>query len=124
MNRVALVLVVGSVLLSSRAQFALTAGRRARAATVGDTVPPAFAMLAGAFGHPLVWLGLLLYAASAVVWLLVLARLDVSLAYPFVALGFIVTSALGWLVFGEQLGAQRIAGTLIIAVGVVVLARS
>jgi hypothetical protein len=39
--------------------------------------------------------GLGLYALGAILWLLVLARVDVSLAYPFVGLGFILTMALG-----------------------------
>jgi hypothetical protein len=41
--------------------------------------------------------GLGIYALGAILWLLVLARVDVSLAYPFVGLGFILTMALGGL---------------------------
>ena len=69
-------------------------------------------------------LGLGIYFASAAVWLLVLARVDVSLAYPFVGLGFVVTMLLAWAVHGEVLSTGRIAGTLMICAGVVVLARS
>jgi multidrug transporter EmrE-like cation transporter len=67
---------------------------------------------------------LLIYFLSAGVWLFVLARVDVSLAYPFVGLGFILTMLLGWLIRGEILSVNRVAGTALIVMGVVLLARS
>lgn len=71
-----------------------------------------------------VLLGLTTFALSACLWLLVLARVDVSLAYPFVGLGFIVTMVLAVLILKEPLSIARIAGTLLIVVGVVVISRS
>lgn len=62
--------------------------------------------------------GLGLYALSAIVWLFVLARADLSLAYPFVGIGFIVTMLLGWVILGETLGAARLIGTLLVVGGV------
>lgn len=67
--------------------------------------------------------GLSLYALSAAVWLLVLTRVELSLAYPFVGIGFIITMLLGWWLLDDVMGVQRVAGTLLIAVGVVVVAR-
>jgi multidrug transporter EmrE-like cation transporter len=74
--------------------------------------------------EPFVLFGLLLYGVGAAVWLLVLARLDVSVAYPFVGLGFILTMALGYLLLNEPVGALRLVGTCLVAVGVVLVARS
>ena len=67
---------------------------------------------------PTVWVGLFLYAFSALVWLFVLARVDVSVAYAFVALGFLLTMALGFLLLGEPLTLQKVAGTLLVVLGV------
>lgn len=67
--------------------------------------------------------GLSLYFLSALVWLMVLSRVQVSFAYPFVAMGFVLTMVLGWLVMGDTVGTQRIAGTLLISLGVVLIAR-
>ena len=39
-----------------------------------------------------------LYCLGALVWLVVLARADVSYAYPFLGLGFILTMLVGWCV--------------------------
>jgi multidrug transporter EmrE-like cation transporter len=69
-------------------------------------------------------LGLFVYFSSAVVWLLVLSKIDVSLAYPFVGLGFILTAILGWLIRGEELSLTRILGTALIISGVFLVARS
>lgn len=66
--------------------------------------------------------GFFLYGLGAVIWLFVLARLDVSIAYPFVALGFLLTMALGCLVFGEALTLRKVIGTLVVAVGIYLVA--
>ena len=67
---------------------------------------------------PTVWLGLFLYGFSAMVWLFVLARLDVSVAYAFVALGFLLTMALGCLLLGEPFTLRKLAGTLAVMAGI------
>lgn len=68
--------------------------------------------------------GLTLYVLSTLVWLSVLAKLDLSVAYPFVGLGFIATMFLGMLVLGEQVTPIRVAGTLLIFAGCALVARS
>jgi drug/metabolite transporter (DMT)-like permease len=65
-----------------------------------------------------------LYVGGALVWLVVLTRVEVSLAYPFVAMGFVLTLILGWWLQGDSIGLMRVAGTLLIAAGVVLVARS
>lgn len=74
--------------------------------------------------NPWVLGGLGLYALSAVIWLFVLARLDLSIAYPFVGLGFVITMVMGALLFGESLSLYRVLGTLLVCAGVVLVARS
>lgn len=68
-------------------------------------------------------IGLALYACGALVWLLVLAREELSFAYPFVGIGFIFTMLFGWWIMGDALSVQRLVGTLLIAAGVVLVAR-
>jgi multidrug transporter EmrE-like cation transporter len=53
-----------------------------------------------------------------VVWLFVLARVDVSVAYAFVALGFFLTMTLGVLLLGEALTLAKVAGILLVVFGV------
>jgi len=67
--------------------------------------------------------GLMLYALGAIVWLGVLARWDVSKAYPMVGLGFGLTVAIGFLL-GEQVTLLRIIGVILICTGVFLISRS
>jgi multidrug transporter EmrE-like cation transporter len=73
-----------------------------------------------------IWIicGITLYFLSAVVWLFVLARVEVSFAYPFVGLGFILTLLLGKVVMGDAVTMSRVMGTLFVAVGVFMIARN
>jgi drug/metabolite transporter (DMT)-like permease len=119
-----LTLICSSVMLSALAQLVLKTGMS------GEQVQRVLAQ-----GKQLdaVWIvasnihviaGLSLYAFGAILWLLVLAQTDVSFAYPFVGLGFILTVLLGWLVLHEPVGITRFTGTLLIAIGVYLVSRS
>ena len=119
-----MLLIVANVAMTSFAQIVLKAGMGTpevvRALAGGFRLPA----LATVFLNPWVVIGLSLYGGAAVVWLLVLSRVEVSLAYPFVGLGFVMTMLLAWGFLGESVTVTRIAGTLLIAVGVLVLAKS
>lgn len=65
-----------------------------------------------------------MYSISAIVWLMVLAKLDISLAYPFVGLVFILTMLLGFFVLREPVGIIRIIGTLLVVAGVMLVSRT
>jgi multidrug transporter EmrE-like cation transporter len=54
----------------------------------------------------------------------VLARLDLSLAYPFVAVGLVVTCLLGVVVFGEPSNYLKLSGIVLVAVGVLMVGLS
>lgn len=116
MKAVPLALAVFCVLLSSAAQIALKRGM----------APPPGADLSGTYAHaltsPMVWLGLGLYGLSTLLWLWVLSRLDVSLAYPLVSLGFVVTMAVGVLWLGEPFSWVRVGACTLIVIGVCLLA--
>ena len=124
MNRTVVFLIAVSVLMSSLAQIVLKAGMSTQSVATSLSGGLKWSAAASVATSPLVLVGLGIYFASAVVWLLVLARVQVSLAYPFVGLGFIVTMILGWLVHGDSLTPARVVGTLLIAMGVFVLSRS
>jgi len=125
MKIIDLSLILTSVALSSGAQFALKLGASApqvRAAISGGG-SLTDRMLAFAT-TPMLVLGLTIYAVSAFTWILVLSKLDLSFAYPFVGLGFIMTFAAGTLLLGESVSGARVAGTFLIAFGAILVARS
>lgn len=114
-----MLLVATSVGMSALAQTLLKMGAVSAAPAAGA----ANALWAYATS-PHILAGFALYGLGAVVWIFVLARLPLSVAYPFVGLGFIATMLLGGLVLGESLSAMRIAGTLMVAAGCVMVAMS
>ena len=68
--------------------------------------------------------GLALYGIGTVLWLAVLARTELSQAYPFVGLGFVLTAALGHLVFNETLSPVRLCGTAMIIAGIFLVSQT
>ena len=61
--------------------------------------------------------------AWSVLWLLVLRKVPLNLAYPFVALAFIFVPVLGHYLLGEPLRLQSLLGAALIGLGVWVSVR-
>jgi drug/metabolite transporter (DMT)-like permease len=85
------------------------------------TLPPVFMRAATNFN---VLLGLVCYGMGFLVWLIVLAKADVSYAYPMISLGYVFTAILAKVLFGEAVTLTRMAGILITCLGVFIIARS
>ena len=68
--------------------------------------------------------GLACYVVSVGFWIVALSRVEVSLAYPMLSLGYVVNAVAAWYLFGEALGPARFAGIAIILVGVLVISRT
>jgi multidrug transporter EmrE-like cation transporter len=117
-------LILLSVALSALAQVVLKLGMSGAAVSRALAEGGASHVALAVASEWRVLAGLALYLASAGAWLFVLARLQVSAAYPFVGLGFVLTLLLGWWWLGDTLSASRVVGTLLVAAGVVLIARS
>jgi multidrug transporter EmrE-like cation transporter len=70
------------------------------------------------------WLSFLCYGTSILLWIVVLSGVEVSYAYAFSSLGFVLVAIMGAVFLKEQVSVIRIAGILIICFGVVLVARS
>jgi multidrug transporter EmrE-like cation transporter len=68
--------------------------------------------------------GLFCYVVSVAIWMLVLSRVDVSYAYPFLSVGYVVTTIIGYAYFQEAISMYRLLGVALICIGVVFVARS
>ncbi len=69
-----------------------------------------------------VLIGLALYAISAVSWLVVLSNVDLSYAYPFMGLTYVLMMFVTKYTFGEVIPVWRWIGAFVIFVGVVISA--
>ena len=74
--------------------------------------------------NPYILSGLASYVISVAVWLLVLARVEVSYAYPFLSVGYVVVTLMGYFIFQENLPWMRVVGIAVIIVGVLLLSQS
>ena len=117
-------LALGCVLMTAAAQICLKVGVSGSSLQAELGVGNTQAFLLRALISPWVIAGLALYAISTVLWLLVLGRVDVSYAYPFVSLGFAFTALYGYLVLNEPMGAFRVAGIALIITGVALVSKS
>ena len=112
-------LIVGGVGLNAIAQLLLKAGVR----PLGVLRLEWASACAVAFQWPIA-AGLACYTVSVVLWIVALSRMDVSVAYPMLSLGYVVNALAAWWLFDEALGSARIGGIALILVGVYLLARS
>lgn len=116
-------LVMTGVLLNAVAQLALKASV-SETGIINLDLQSLFTTAGSLVSNLWLWLGLLCYAVSVVVWLLALSRVDVSIAYPMLSVGYVVNAIAAWQLFGEPLNIGKVVGIGIIIVGVYVLARS
>jgi multidrug transporter EmrE-like cation transporter len=71
-----------------------------------------------------IMLGFLLAGIGAIIYLLVLSKNDFGVVFPVLgALGFLVLPLISWLVLNEAISLGRIFGTVIIAIGMLIVAR-
>jgi multidrug transporter EmrE-like cation transporter len=118
-----LALILTGVLLNAAAQLLLKAGSRA-VAGMAFRLDNAGALFERMALNPPILAGLTCYAVSVVVWVMALSRVDVSVAYPMLSIGYVVNALAAWLLFSEQLSATRIIGMGVIIVGCWLVARS
>jgi len=73
---------------------------------------------------PWVFLGLSTFVISMASHLYVLSKVELSFAYPFLSLAYVLVAVFAYFVFREDLNALRIAGIGLICVGTVLIAQS
>ncbi|MDY7578345.1 4-amino-4-deoxy-L-arabinose transferase [Herbaspirillum sp. RTI4] len=68
--------------------------------------------------------GLTCYVLSVGVWIIGLSRVDVTIAYPLLSIGYVINAIGAWYFLGEAVSVQRLLAIAVIIVGVVLLTRS
>lgn len=124
MRRGTLVLILLSVTLSACAQVLFKLGVSGVMARGGMTGASRLSQMLAFLLSPGVIGGLTLYGIGTVLWLVVLSGTELSQAYPFVGLGFILTALFGYLFFQDTLNSTRLIGTLLVVAGIVLVAHS
>ncbi len=73
---------------------------------------------------PYLYGGFACVATGAAFWIAAISRADLSWAYPMLALGYVIVLVLSAAFLGERITLPRLIGTALIAIGVVLVARS
>ncbi len=123
MNLITFIIALASVSLNALAQIAL----RKTMLTLGQMPSE----LSGYFNLALnllsnIWfmLGMGCYVISIGLWMVVLGKAEVSLAYPLLSVGYILTAVIGYFFMGENVNLIRIIGLTFICVGIIIISRS
>lgn len=74
--------------------------------------------------NPFLILGFACYGLSIITWMAALSRTEVSFAYPFLSLGYVLVLLFGYYFFNETIDMWKIFGVFFILVGVVMIAKS
>ena len=74
--------------------------------------------------NPWVFLGLTTGVVSMASHLIVLSKVELSFAYPFLSLAYVVVAAYAYYVFKEDVNSLRIAGIGLICIGTILISRS
>ena len=73
--------------------------------------------------NPFVVAGLVGFFISMLIWLYVLSRMELSFAYPFVALNYVLILFGSYFLFKETITPLKIVGVAVIIIGVFLVAR-
>lgn len=119
-----ILLIIFSISLAVCGQFLLKGGMNQVGRIGSGDLTYYKGMLLKTIIHPYVLLGFALYAISTISWLVVLSRVNLSFAYPFAGLGYVITIIMSWRFLQEPVSATRLIGGIIICVGVIFISRS
>ena len=119
----ALLLVLVTAFLNTAAQLMLKAAMN-RVGEFSFSLANIFPIGWQLATNPFLIGGLAIYVVSVVVWLLVLSRVQVSAAYPLMSVGFIINAIAAYYLLNEPLSLLRIAGIIVIIIGVYLVTRS
>ncbi|MGB9859837.1 MAG: EamA family transporter [Moorellaceae bacterium] len=111
-------LLILSIVLGALAQvlFKLGVGHGG----LGWGFPGLIAVLA----RPYILSGILLFAASFILWLRVLSTYELGYAYPMVSLSYVIVTLASHFFLGESLPPGRLLGLAFILLGIILLGRS
>jgi multidrug transporter EmrE-like cation transporter len=123
MSAVALGLLLAAIVLGTCAQLLLKAGTNAVGAfafTLDNALPVGMRLAM----EPRILGGAGCYVVSLAIWIMALSRVEVSVAYPMLSIGFALNAILAWWLLGEAVTPARMLGIGVIVLGVWLVARS
>ena len=123
MNFISFALIFTGVMLNAAAQILMKAGTNSIGYfefNMANIVPIGWKLATE--WH--IVLALVCYALSVIIWILALSRVPVSIAFPLLSMAYIVTAVAAWYLLGEALSLTKVAGIVVIILGVIIISRA
>jgi drug/metabolite transporter (DMT)-like permease len=76
------------------------------------------------FMNPWIFSGFCSAFVASLAWMAAMTRFELNYAYPFMSLAFVIVMILGVLFLGEAVNLRKVLGTLLVVLGLVVIARA
>lgn len=76
------------------------------------------------FSNPEIFIGLILFLLSSLLWLVAISESELSYAYPLLGAGYALVALLSWVLFNETMSLLRILGIVVVFIGVYMMSRS
>ncbi|MCJ7444963.1 MAG: SMR family transporter [Methanotrichaceae archaeon] len=76
------------------------------------------------FTNKYIILGLVLYGSAFILWMAAMSTLDISFMYPMISLAYIITAAMAFIFFGENVSGMRWLGIILVVAGCLLIGRS
>ncbi|VVB71648.1 4-amino-4-deoxy-L-arabinose-phosphoundecaprenol flippase subunit ArnE [uncultured archaeon] len=116
----AIVIIIIGIIFSAFGQVSWKLGMN----QAGQLAALNFTTLSTVLLNPYVLLGFVMYGLSTIFWLIALSKKDLSFVYPFISLTYLLVLVLSSLVLKESIGLNKLAGTLAIVIGLVIISRA
>ena len=123
-SAVSVALLIVSVLFAIAGQITLKSAMREIGHIGAREVSNAGQTFKRAAKEPRLWIGLFLFGVSALFWLVVLSRVPLSVAYPFVGVSYILIVAFARFFLHEHVPFMRWIGVAVVALGIAIVGLS
>jgi len=116
-------ILIAVVVASALAHILLKVGMNQVGEVGLDQLKAPARLVASLFATPSIVAAVPIYALSFVGWVFVLSRLRLSLAYPALALTYVVIPLVAWAILSEPVSRTHWAGIFLVALGLVLIVR-
>ncbi|MDD4929884.1 MAG: SMR family transporter [Gallionella sp.] len=123
MNLVSFSLIMAGVMLNAAAQILMKTGTNSIgyfAFSVENILPVGWKLAT----EPHIIGAMCCYVLGVVIWILALSRVQVSIAYPLLSMGYVVNALAAWYLFNESFNPAKVIGMGVIILGVIIISRA
>lgn len=81
-------------------------------------------LVSGALKSIYIWIAVICYACGLILWMFILSKVKLSVAYPITSLVYVLVVFSSWLFFKESIGIYQVVGISLIVGGLFFLFKS